>query len=82
MNFGVEGHGKLIEPPSRSSLWRFQEFDIFEPNINYDDNQLYCGSHSVQYGENHGKCGVCGDAYNLPRPRDNEHGGEFWFRNL
>ena len=24
-----------------------------------------------------GKCGVCGDAYHLSRPRPNEHGGKF-----
>lgn len=31
----------------------------------------------VQWGENEGKCGECGDTYALERPRPNENGGAF-----
>ena len=35
----THGHGRLREPPSRSSMWR----DGFDNIINYSDNQLNCG---------------------------------------
>ena len=31
----------------------------------------------VQWNENDGKCGECGDDYALKRPRPNENGGTF-----
>lgn len=31
----------------------------------------------TQYGENGGKCGICGDNYRDARPRANENGGTF-----
>ena len=40
---GVSGHGRLIEPPSRASMWRFG----YKTPINYDDNQMFCGGFSV-----------------------------------
>jgi hypothetical protein len=40
----VNGHGHLLEPPNRSSLWRFpEEFGFFNPEPNYEDTQLFCG---------------------------------------
>ena len=39
----TDGHGRLIEPPSRSSMWRFG----FNTPVNYDDNQLFCGGYDV-----------------------------------
>jgi len=71
----ARGHGRLMEPPSRSSLWRFREFDQYSPPKNYDDNELFCGGFKVQYGLNKGRCGPCGDPYNATVPRDNESGG-------
>ena len=53
----VEGHGRLVEPPSRSSAWRFG----FPTPINYDDNELFCGGYQVKLlfyhkcTKNHGK---------------------------
>ena len=38
-----EGHGRLVEPPSRSSMWRYG----FRTPVNYDDNQLFCGGYDV-----------------------------------
>ena len=40
----VHGHGRLIEPPSRSSMWRFG----FKNPTNYNDNALFCGGKSVK----------------------------------
>lgn len=37
------GHGMLVDPPNRSSLWRF---DPSFP-VNWDDNQNYCGGFTV-----------------------------------
>jgi len=31
----------------------------------------------VQHAQNNGNCGICGDAYNDPVPRDNEDGGMY-----
>lgn len=69
----ISGHGRLVEPPSRSSMWRFG----FKTKPNYNDNELFCGGYSVQWQRNGGKCGVCGDAWHLPTPRPNEAGGTY-----
>ena len=39
----VYGHGRLLEPPSRSSMWRVG----FKTPKNYNDNQLNCGGFMV-----------------------------------
>lgn len=39
----VNGHGMLVDPPNRSTLWRFD--DSFP--VNWDDNQNFCGGFSV-----------------------------------
>jgi len=71
---GVLGHGYLIYPPQRSSLWRVNT----DAPANYDDNALFCGGFAVQYDEvNQGRCGECGDEWNLPRPRLHDEGGQF-----
>ncbi|KAF2889323.1 hypothetical protein ILUMI_16850, partial [Ignelater luminosus] len=36
---GVSGHGMMLDPPNRSSLWRY---DPTAP-INYNDNEVFCG---------------------------------------
>ncbi|XP_069160267.1 uncharacterized protein [Procambarus clarkii] len=69
----VEGHGRLLDPASRSSAWR----EGFPTPINYNDNHLDCGGFTVQYEENDGQCGVCGDNWADPQPRDNEAGGTY-----
>ena len=35
----VLGHGRLMEPPSRSSMWRLG----YNTPHNYQDNELFCG---------------------------------------
>ncbi|XP_030761831.1 uncharacterized protein LOC115886703 isoform X2 [Sitophilus oryzae] len=67
----VRGHGRLMDPPARNSMWRFG----FPNPVNYNDNELYCGGYSVQWEQNGGKCGICGDAYHLEEPRPHEAGG-------
>ncbi|RWS18082.1 uncharacterized protein B4U80_05900, partial [Leptotrombidium deliense] len=66
----VLGHGRLIEPPGRSTAWRFG----FRNPPNYDDNALFCGGVYVQYGINGGKCGICGDPWNGPRKNEFPNG--------
>lgn len=66
------GHGRLIEPPSRSSAFRYG----FQTPPNYNDHELYCGGFARQQ-RNGGKCGECGDAWDLPQPRPNEYGGKY-----
>jgi len=72
----VSGHGRLLVPPSRSSIWKHPEFFHLDPPINYNDNELFCGGLAVQIA-NGNRCGECGDAWNEPRPRQNEEGGEY-----
>ncbi|UYV73625.1 hypothetical protein LAZ67_11000076 [Cordylochernes scorpioides] len=69
----AEAHGRLLEPPSRSSMWRFG----FRTKPNYNDNELFCGGWAVQWQRNGGKCGICGDPWHQKEPRDNEAGGKY-----
>ena len=59
----VESHGRLIEPPSRATMWRYG----FNTPPNYNDHELYCGGYTRQWQSNGGKCGICGDAWDLPK---------------
>jgi len=69
----VKPHGRLIEPPSRSTMWRYG----FNTPPNYNDHELYCGGYSRQWRTNGGKCGICGDPWDTKQPRPNEAGGMF-----
>ena len=54
------GHGRLIEPASRNSMFRYG----FDNPANYNDNELNCGGFGHQYSAGvDGKCGVCGDPF-------------------
>ncbi|XP_046555463.1 uncharacterized protein LOC124264736 [Haliotis rubra] len=66
----VKGHGRLLVPPSRASMWR----EGFNTPKNYNDNQLFCGGFYNQQSHG-GKCGVCGDPWQ--GPRDHEAGGKY-----
>lgn len=57
--FSIHGHGRMIDPPSRNSAWRYG----FPNPPHYTDNELNCGGFNVQWKTNGGKCGVCGDPY-------------------
>ena len=39
----VAGHGRMLDPPGRSSMWRIG----FSTPKNYDDNGLNCGGRTV-----------------------------------
>ncbi|XP_065168104.1 uncharacterized protein [Atheta coriaria] len=67
----VSGHGMMLDPPNRSSLWRFDD----EAPINYNDNENFCGGAGVQHHQNGGKCGLCGDNYANAHPQANENTG-------
>lgn len=73
---GVNGHGRLMKPPSRSSVWRIPEFQNQNPPPNYTDNELFCGG-LHQENDPGTNCGVCGDPQSQGRPRDNENGGKY-----
>lgn len=64
------GHGRLEDPPSRATAWRYG----FKTPPNYQDNELFCGGFPNQQSQG-GKCGVCGDPYQGPRPH--EAGGKY-----
>ncbi|XP_066251481.1 uncharacterized protein [Euwallacea similis] len=66
-------HGRLIEPPSRASAWRYG----FDTPHNYNDHELYCGGFTRQWVKNDGKCGVCGDPWDSKKPRAHEFGGVY-----
>merc|ERR1712002_138984 len=66
----VSGHGYMIEPAARNSMWR----KGFKNPKDYDDNGLNCGGFSIQWHKNHGKCGVCGDAAHLKVQPHNDGG--------
>ncbi|XP_062607153.1 uncharacterized protein LOC134268934 [Saccostrea cucullata] len=68
----VYGHGKLWEPPSRSSIWRRG----FDSPVNTNDNELNCGGYENHWIHQGGRCGVCGDPYQ-DHPRPNEAGGRY-----
>jgi len=74
----VQGHGRVLEPVMRSSIWRLPEYFDRHAPVNYDDNALYCGGYAHHYQVNKGKCGVCGDPWDQATPRDNEDGGKFY----
>lgn len=67
----VSAHGRLIEPPSRASMWRYG----FDTPHDYNDHECYCGGFTRQWQRNKGKCGICGDPWDsstvrLSRKRD------------
>lgn len=67
------GHGMLMDPVNRASRWRV---DGSTPR-DYNDMEGFCGGFAVQWNQNGGKCGLCGDPYGDPTPRRHELGGTF-----
>ncbi|XP_037091408.1 uncharacterized protein LOC119111708 [Pollicipes pollicipes] len=74
MTAGVVGHGRLMDPPCRASMWRLG----YDTPADYNDNQLFCGGKYHQQTEEGGKCGICGDPYDEPQPRTHEIGGRYY----
>jgi hypothetical protein len=48
LNNRVESHGRMDEPPSRNSAWRFK----FDTPKNYNDVELNCGGAGRQHASN------------------------------
>ena len=71
----AHGHGRLVEPANRASLWRTGLYS--DAPANYDDDGLNCGGFYHQYSVNGGRCGICGDAYDSAQPRAHELGGKY-----
>lgn len=69
----ASSHGRLIEPPSRASMWRYG----FDTPHDYNDHECYCGGFTRQWQRNKGNCGICGDAWDSPEPRAHEAGGKY-----
>lgn len=49
----------------------------FDTPEDYNDHELICGGYTRHIFKNDGKCGICGDAWDLPKPRPHEYGGKF-----
>ena len=41
----ISGHARLIDPPSRASMWRFG----FDNPANFNDNEGFCGGYHVSF---------------------------------
>ncbi|XP_064596569.1 uncharacterized protein LOC135463183 [Liolophura sinensis] len=61
-------HGYMKYPPSRGSL---RDFGYENAAVNYDVHGQNCGGKLRQWTKNSGKCGVCGDPYDV-YPRQHE----------
>lgn len=42
---GVWSHGRMIEPPARNAMWRFD----FDTPTNFEDSELFCGGIKVRF---------------------------------
>ena len=69
----TKSHGRLRQPPGRSTMWRYGH----DTPVNVNDHETNCGGFGRQWNQNKGMCGLCGDAYDMAQPRPNEMGGEF-----
>ncbi|XP_022822931.1 uncharacterized protein LOC111353940 isoform X2 [Spodoptera litura] len=69
----AHGHGKVIDPVNRASLWRV----FSDEPADFSDAGLNCGGFGHQWRFNKGRCGVCGDPYDSPQPRAHEYGGKY-----
>ncbi|TRY70449.1 hypothetical protein TCAL_02381 [Tigriopus californicus] len=60
------GHARLMDPPSRASMWRVG----FDNPADFSDNEGFCGGFRHQHGSMEGKCGICGDPWDGPRDHE------------
>ncbi|XP_072044825.1 uncharacterized protein [Amphiura filiformis] len=70
----VDSHGRLWEPPGRGTEWK-RGYDVPEEKKDYNDIELFCGGRGVHWELNDGKCGVCGDNWADPEPRNHDDYG-------
>lgn len=57
----ISAHGRLLDPPARSSAWR--EFGTQMFPAEYTDNEMFCGGFGVQWYTHGGKCSICGEEW-------------------
>lgn len=69
----ISGHGRLMDPPARSTAWR-EDSSRFPAY--YNDMEMFCGGKPVQWNENSGKCSICGE--NWAKPKRFEKGGDLY----
>jgi len=64
---------------SSSTEFSMSTFNLkkLSPSSSVPVPELFCGGWAVQWEQNSGKCGVCGDAAHLNQPRPHEAGGEY-----
>lgn len=72
----TNGHIRLLDPPSRVSLWRFPEFSYLNPEVKANDDEMWCAN--IRQFESDTRCGICGDPVTDPTPRPTEYKGRFW----
>jgi hypothetical protein len=71
---GAHSHGRLTNPPARSTCWRqFPGKCIPE----YTDTQMNCGGYDTQWNKNKGKCSVCGEDWSLARKQFSKGGPKY-----
>ena len=63
----AHSHGRLVQPPSRASAWRYG----FNTPADYNDNEGFCGGFDYQFNVADGNCGICGDPW-FADPREHE----------
>lgn len=69
----VSSHGRVMDPVHRGARWRFNN----SAPPNYNDHELFCGGFGVQWKQNGGQCGLCGDDFRMGMPRPHELGGKY-----
>ena len=57
----TDAHGRLSDPPARSTAWR--EFGTSSYPPEYTDNEMFCGGFGVQWFTHGGKCSICGEEW-------------------
>ncbi|KAK8380131.1 hypothetical protein O3P69_016640 [Scylla paramamosain] len=76
---GCEAQGRLVDPPSRASMWRYDFSNPvdFQVRTLPSDDRVDCGGFVRQWRKNQGRCGVCGDPWDMPEPRPHETRGRY-----
>lgn len=69
----VLGHGRLVDPPSRATAWRYG----FATPADYNDHQGYCGGATYQHVMAGGRCGICGDPWGAKVKHHEAPGGKY-----
>lgn len=85
-------HGMLLEPVSRSSRWHFNSsapINYDDNGLNCGGYSVsawvavgwtddwFAFAFQTQWNQNKGRCGLCGDNFQMRRPRPNENGGKY-----